>query len=242
MKKRKLIYVFIVIILIFAAGLLYFVNSSYEPLENNKQYLKEEYVIDYDKYYEFKSNNTHSKAFIFYPGGRVDERSYAPLSYLLSERGYPVYLIKMPLDLAVLDNDRAQIILDKLNNDIQKWYLIGHSLGGAMAGSFIYNNYDSLDSIKGLILLSSYVSDDIDFSNKKIDILSITASEDKIINWDKYESSKNNLPSDTVYKIIEGGNHSGFGNYGPQKGDGQSLISKQEQWEKTIQLIIDFIN
>jgi len=115
-------------------------------------------------------------------------------------------------------------------------------LGGAMAGSYIYNNFDNLTSVKGLILLASYVSEETNLLDQTIDVLSITATEDKILNWGKYESSKNNLPSDTVYNSIEGGNHSGFGNYGPQKGDGQSLISKQKQWEKTVHLIIKFIN
>ena len=241
-KKRKVLYTLITIIIIFTLGIFYFANSSYAPLKNNQQYLKDENVIVHDKYYEFKSNKKNiNKAFIFYPGGRVDERAYAPLSYLLSKAGYPVYLVKMPLDLAVLDIDRAQIIIDEYNNEIEEWYLIGHSLGGAMAGSFLYNNYDTLDSIKGLILLSSYISENIDLSDYKLDVLSITASEDKIIDWNKYEISKNNLPSDTVYKIIKGGNHSGFGNYGPQDGDGQSLISKQEQWGKTFQFIIELI-
>ncbi|MGM0446235.1 MAG: alpha/beta hydrolase [Bacillota bacterium] len=240
MKKRKILYILIIIILISAAGLFYFIYSSYKPLENNQKYLKNEYVVEHDKYYEFKHSNTYDKAFIFYPGGRVDERAYAPLAFLLSERGYPFYLIKMPLDLAVLDIDRAHIILNDKN--IKEWYLIGHSLGGAMAGSYLYNNFDELKLIKGLILLSSYVSEDINLSNKKVDVLSITATEDKILDWENYENSKNNLPSNTVYESIEGGNHSGFGNYGPQKGDGQSLISKQKQWEETIQLIIEFIN
>ncbi|MDZ7671784.1 MAG: alpha/beta hydrolase [Halanaerobiales bacterium] len=242
MKKRKVLLILIIIMVIFSIGLIYFINSSYKPLENNENYLKNEYVVEHDKYYEFKHNNSYDKAFIFYPGGRVDERAYAPLAYLLSERGYPVYLVKMPLDLAVLDIDRAQIIIDQYNKKIQEWYLIGHSLGGAMAGSYIYNNFDNLTSVKGLILLASYVSEETNLSDQAIDVLSITATEDKILNWEKYVSSKNNLPSDTVYNSIEGGNHSGFGNYGPQKGDGQSLISKQKQWEKTVHLIIEFIN
>jgi len=98
MKKRKVLLILIIIMFIFSIGLIYFINSSYKPLENNDNYLKNEFVVEHDIYYEFKHNNSNDKSFIFYPGGRVDERVYAPLAYLLSKRGYPVYLVKMPLD------------------------------------------------------------------------------------------------------------------------------------------------
>jgi len=49
------------------------------------------------------------------------------------------------------------------------------------------------------------------------------------------------LPSGTEFNIIKGGNHAGFGNYGPQEGDGESEISKQEQWNQTVDYIINFI-
>jgi hypothetical protein len=55
------------------------------------------------------------------------------------------------------------------------------------------------------------------------------------------ETAKNNLPSGAEFNIIKGGNHAGFGNYGPQKGDGKRTISREEQWRITANLINDFI-
>ena len=41
--------------------------------------------------------------------------------------------------------------------------------------------------------------------------------------------------------MIEGGNHAQFGNYGAQKGDGEAVISAQEQQEETIRFVMDVI-
>ena len=40
---------------------------------------------------------------------------------------------------------------------------------------------------------------------------------------------------------IEGGNHAGFGNYGKQKGDGELLITREEQQNVAVDLITNFI-
>ena len=83
--------------------------------------------------------------------------------------------------------------------------------------------------IKCVVLLSSYGTNSQDFSDSNIKFLSIVGSEDKIINFKKYENYKNNLPSTTKYVYIEGGNHSYFGNYGLQFGDSVGSISKERQ-------------
>jgi len=45
--------------------------------------------------------------FIFYPGGRVDYRSYAPLAHRIAAEGYRVIIVPMPLNLAVFAPGRA---------------------------------------------------------------------------------------------------------------------------------------
>ena len=72
-------------------------------------------------------------------------------------------------------------------------------------------------------------------------MLSITASNDKILNQEKYEDGKSRLPQETIYKTIEGGNHSGFGLYGQQNGDGEATLDGEKQQEQLIQLIKNFI-
>ncbi|MGN0999789.1 MAG: alpha/beta hydrolase, partial [Faecousia sp.] len=53
-----------------------------------------------------------------------------------------------------------------------------------------------------------------------------------------YEKYASNLPEGSVEIILEGGNHAGFGAYGPQKKDGAPNISPESQWAQTADAII----
>ena len=59
--------------------------------------------------------------------------------------------------------------------------------------------------------------------------LSITASNDKILKQEKYEDAKSRFTRSTLYKRLRVGNHSGFGLYGQQNGDGEATMSAEEQ-------------
>jgi hypothetical protein len=43
------------------------------------------------------------------------------------------------------------------------------------------------------------------------------------------DASRSLLPPDTQWTAIEGGNHAQFGWYGPQPGDNQATITREEQ-------------
>ena len=49
------------------------------------------------------------------------------------------------------------------------------------------------------------------------------------------------LPEDTAETVIPGGNHAGFGCYGPQNGDGEAGISATEQIQYTAEVITAFV-
>ena len=61
----------------------------------------------------------------------------------------------------------------------------------------------------------------------------IYVSEDGVLNREKYEADRANLPQDTTETVIDGGCHAGFGSYGAQKGDGTPAISAEEQQQQT---------
>ena len=48
-----------------------------------------------------------TRGVVFYPGGRVDVRSYAPYARGVAEQGFVVVMTPMPLSLAVLDANAA---------------------------------------------------------------------------------------------------------------------------------------
>lgn len=172
--------------------------------------------------------------FIFYPGGKVEYTAYEPLMYELASKGISCILLEMPFNLAVLNVNAAKKTMDLLP-EIKQWLIGGHSLGGSMAATFFSNN---VNQFEGLVLLGSYSTSDLSSFNTKV--LSIYGSLDNIMNRDKYEKYKVNLPNDFTEIVIEGGCHAYFGMYGLQKGDGTPTISAEEQIILTADYIFNF--
>lgn len=162
---------------------------------------------------------------ILYPGGRVDFRAYAPTAQAIAEQGYFVALVRMPLNLAVFNPDIAAKVM-AANPQIERWAVGGHSLGGAMAAHFAAAHPGSVD---GLVLWAAYPASSDDLSRSGVRVVSISASRDGLATPDKIAASVPLLPPDTVWVIIEGGNHAQFGWYGAQSGDHPAAIPRQSQ-------------
>lgn len=207
-----------------------------------KRYLEEYYpAVTYEvqtealqetEKYIVYGDTKSEQGLIFYPGAKVDEKAYAPLMDELSQAGICCVLVKMPYHMAVLDADAAEPVMQELV-DVDRWYIGGHSLGGAMAAGF---SAEHESEFSGLILLAAYPTDALD----TLPVLSLYGSEDGVLNRGKYENSIS-LASNLTEYVIEGGNHAGFGNYGAQKGDGKADISQEEQWQETVDYILNFM-
>lgn len=170
---------------------------------------------------------------VLYPGGRVDPRSYAPLARELAERGYLVAITPMPLNLAVLDPDAAQAVIDE-HPDIMTWTIGGHSLGGSMAARFANANRDT---IQGLALMAAYPAGSDDMSDAEFESVSIYGDRDGILSADNFTETIPQMPPGTRFVEIEGGNHAQFGNYGPQPGDLEAAIPSEDQRWETVMAI-----
>ena len=162
---------------------------------------------------------------IFYPGGLVEHTAYEPLMMACAEKGILCVLLEMPFHLAVLDMNAADGIQERFPQ-IEKWYIGGHSLGGAMASSYAAKH---ADEFAGVVLLGAYSTADI----QSLDVISLYGSEDKVMNKEKYDECIPNLPADFTEIVIDGGCHAGFGMYGAQNGDGTPAISTVEQIKQT---------
>ena len=173
--------------------------------------------------------------FIFYPGGKVEHNAYQPLMADLAREGVLCVLVEMPFNLAVFDVNAADGIMAQYP-EIEEWYIGGHSLGGSMAAAYLA---DHVDEYEGLILLGSYSTADL--SNTELEVISIYGSEDKVLNRDKYNENRQNLPDDFVEVVIDGGCHAHFGLYGAQDGDGTPTISSTEQVRITVESIMEFL-
>lgn len=137
----------------------------------------------------------------------------------------------MPFNLAFLGQNSADDIIK--NSSYEHYFISGHSLGGAMAASYI-NGTNNTD---GLILFAAYLSSEIEKP-----VLSIYGSCDKVLNMDKYNKSKSLIKGNFTECIIDGANHAQFGYYGNQSGDGKALISAKLQQNQTVNKIISFID
>ena len=89
-----------------------------------------------------------------------------------------------------------------------------------------------------------YVSDyyHADLTDSGLRVYSTYGSEDGVLNREKYEADRTNLPQDTTETVIDGGCHAGFGSYGAQKGDGAPVISAEEQQQQTADALAAWMN
>lgn len=172
------------------------------------------------------------KALIFYPGAKVDAKAYAPLLRLLAQEDMDVYLVNMPLHLAFFGIGKAGEIIE--NSAYEQYYISGHSLGGAMAA---YYAAEHVSDFKGMILFAAYPTQET-----AIDTLVIYGSEDGVLNMARIAEAPKLVSGNYNEVVIDGGNHAQFGNYGEQKGDGEAVISVEDQQTQAIQAIRKFIN
>lgn len=168
---------------------------------------------------------TTKPAILFYQGALVEEMSYSLWAKTLAEAGYPVYLIHLPLNLAVLQGHKVEEIIEEFYLD--NYVLGGHSLGAVMISRYAHG--DTSENLKGVFFLASYPDEKGALNQLGKPVLSLTASEDGVLNQKNYEASRKFLPKETEFREIVGGNHAGFGSYGPQKGDNPSQLRENEQ-------------
>ncbi|WP_339158643.1 alpha/beta hydrolase [Paenibacillus sp. FSL W8-0186] len=229
-KKRLKIAVTIVFaLLLLAAGAFYvYTLDYYRADEAALQAMagEENSIVTKDKMWIFYPEQQASDtALIFYPGGKVEAAAYAPLLKQLSQQGITCVLMQMPFNLAVFDMNAADRVFEQLP-EVKHWYIGGHSLGGAMAGSYAGKNAGRFE---GMILLGAYP-----VGATELPTLAIYGSEDMILNTAKLEDTLNQ-------HVIEGGNHAYFGNYGEQDGDGAASITREEQQRQAVENIMAFI-
>ena len=170
--------------------------------------------------------NDTGDGLIFYPGGKVQAEAYLPLLMHLRQGGVTCILVTMPYRLAVFNIDAADAIYGRFPA-VSRWYLGGHSLGGAMASSYVAGNEDKL---AGLILLGAYPVND-----SNIPTICIYGSEDIMLDRTKLVGVADQLE-------IAGGNHAQIGNYGVQEGDGIASISREEQQATVAEAMLAFLS
>jgi dienelactone hydrolase len=171
-------------------------------------------------------------------GGNLTERLCGHLSSVVTHRGnrsamadLTGALTPMPLNLAVLDSDRAADVMQDFP-EIRRWAVGGHSLGGAMAAAFVTSGGPEVD---GLALWGAYPSSSDDLSGWVGQVTSVSATNDGLTTPDDIVRTTPLLPARTEFVVVDGGNHAQFGWYGEQRGDGAATISREDQQSQTVE-------
>lgn len=186
-------------------------------------------------YVMFKPANVEpTTAFVFYPGGRVDHRAYAVPLRKIAEQGYLVILLPVRLNLAFFDVNAADKVIADFP-EIQHWVVGGHSLGGVAAALYA----SEADVFDGIVFWASYPAGD-ELKNTDMKVLSIYGTLD-MGGMDAFDTSRDNLPADTTFVVIDGGNHGQFGDYGFQPGDNEATISRADQQSQVVDATVQFL-
>jgi len=203
--------------------------------------------------------DTVESALVFYPGVLVDFMAYSILMGKISDAGFLVVLVNTePIRVACSSEGYTAKHLNQIFFEIKTllgiqvghWALGGHSLGALTAaklanqlGPTVVNKCVLWGS--GLRYFYSHVQD-----QANIQVLTVDASNDRIVldpsppgTLEELRQAAKSLP--TQHVLIEGGNHAGFGHYGPQifpRKDGERVgITLDEQHDKILSATIAFL-
>ncbi|CAL9375293.1 hypothetical protein SUDANB121_00953 [Nocardiopsis dassonvillei] len=178
---------------------------------------------------------------VFYPGARVEAEAYAaPWAPIVRDAGVTVVIPRMPLNFAVLAPGRADEAAAAHGGGVDRWYLGGHSLGGAMAAS--HGGGDPDLPLAGLVLWGSYATEGAGLADRSdLRVLSVSGSEDGLSDPAAIDEHRAYLPPNAELVEIEGMNHAQFGAYGDQSGDGTAVISDTDAHRALAESVTAFL-
>lgn len=226
--KKVFLWIIIILPILALAGFSVWAYTPLGPMEAALPALEssQDVIVDQDEWIVFSPvDNTQNTGLIFYPGGRVDPRSYAPAAYEFAAMGFQTVIVPMPFNLAVFGSNKALEVTERFP-EIDRWIIAGHSLGGSMAARFALNHPEIVD---GLVLWAAYPASGDKFNNTDLKTASIFGTLDGLVSVEDIQSARLLLPEGNLETMIEGGNHSQFGWYGEQSGDNPAEITRDEQ-------------
>lgn len=189
-------------------------------------------------------------AFLFIPGANVHPEAYAGIARQLSDQGIlvvvqntaPYYL---PSTLVGSGQAELQSIMQDVETqyEIKDWGIGGHDMG-MLPAAFLVEKLE----LSKLVLWGAYSPWKVDLSESKANVLVVMASNDgywKAKSESDIQAFRSLLPPEagtastpergsTMFKMIEGGNHTGFAQYGPMPQDGERTIRLEEQQQMCV--------
>ena len=228
MKRGKKMFLWIVaILIIIIIFFLIYYNKAYPEVVEIADTMEK---VGDDYYFHGDSN----VGFIIFAGAKTDERGYAYMAQLLNKAGHTVVIPKTVFHMGSTVNRGLNIM--ETNPKIEKWFLLGHSIGGLPISRIAAQKPTNLE---GIAFLASITSTDL--SELDISAIHIMASNDNFYS-DKNRANEHleYLPKNSTIINMEGASHQGFAATRSRNGGG--TISWKEQQEQGVQLMLDFFD
>lgn len=233
--NRRLLWIAAALLLIWLLGWGYsWASYARPPLDDALAALEsdDQVQVEGQPWLIFQPEGTFPETgLIFYPGGRIDPRGYAPLLRQIASRGYLVVVPSMPLNMAAFDINAADEIIAAYPQ-ISRWAIGGHSVGGTMAAQYTARH---LDLISGLVIWASFPANSAEISDTDLPAASIYGTLDPRANPASVKERADLLPPNTVYTPIEGGDHHQFGSYLIDPEEDLAAISRADQQNQIVQ-------
>ncbi len=234
---KRILLGLVVVSVLFILGFVFWAETPLGPAPEALSALESDanVVVTDDDYITFEPVGAQPvTGFIFYPGGRVDYRSYAAPLRAIAEQGYLVVSVPVRLNLAFFDINAADAVFAEYP-EIEHWVVGGHSLGGVASALFAKEQ----PQVEGIVFWASYPADD-SLNNSGLKMLSIYGTND-MAGMAKFDETRPLLVADAKYVVIDGGNHAQFGDYGTQPGDKEATISRADQQLQVVQATVEFL-
>lgn len=239
---RRVTAVFLVVLLLGAGGGVYYFSQGFHGRAASIEQVRANENVDLEPAhggYVLSPANASASAtvgLVFYPGARVEPDAYlVTFAPIVVATGITVSIPDLPLNVGLLGVGTAGQIQHS-NPAVQRWYVGGHSLGGVAACRYASNAPDSVD---GLVLFASYC--DRDVSEQELAVLSITGTQDTVLDRGAYDDARGRLPADTVFHEVDGVNHSQFGSYSGQRGDSPATVSYETAHDRVATVVIEWL-
>src|SRR5262245_3793527 len=172
---------------------------------------------------------------LFYPGARVAPEAYVhKLAAIAAAARVQIVIGRPTLNLAVLSMNQADAMRAAAPG-VSRWYVGGHSLGGAAACFYASRHGDALE---GVVIFGTYCGSDL--SGSSLRVLIVGGGQDGLFPPEKIAAALGELPADARVMTVAGMNHAQFGNYGVQAGDHPATIGDGDAREALTRTVADF--